>query len=303
MSLFISLLIIFISLIAYNYKSLKKLYIKRKKKKLEDYFNLYDLIEKVKENQRKETFIFFYSQILVSKFFCKLIIFNQQYNLDTNNPIKIPINKTNKIKSNFTEEIALISNDGQIQKFIINICYHMNNYYQIILDKQENSLSLEIVFYSKKNHFPELIKGNSVSLNNYENHNIPFLKRYNIINISRGEFYNIYDKYSYNQLKEENKHLLKDFNSLFVNFVNKIDEDNFEGKIYKQEENKNFEIFNDDENQLLNITIEFISQNITNKIKKLDASFIRLIYISYLLLIDKIDIKTIYSVIKKLSNN
>ena len=299
---FISLLVIIISFIAYNFKFLKKKYIQIKQKRLEDYFNLYNLLKEIKNYQKKETKIFFYCQTIVSNYYSKLNIFNQEYELNSNDPIEIQIKKTNKLKSDFTEKIILKSNSGDMKYFIINICYHMNNYYQIILDKIEDSLSLEIVFYSKNNQFPKCIKGNDFSFKNYDNKNIPFLKRYNIINISREEFYLIYNTYAFNKLEESSKLLLKDYNSLFINFIHKINEDNFEGKIYNQIEDKVFEDFNDDEIKLLNLTKKFISDNINNK-DYLEDSFIKLIYTSYLFQINNFDSKLIKELLNKISTN
>ena len=43
----------------------------------------------------------------------------------------------------------------------------------------------------------------------------------NSINISRNEFYDIYNKYSFNELTEINKSLIKNSNTLFINFIDK----------------------------------------------------------------------------------
>ena len=118
-----------------------------------------------------------------------MIIFDKEYNLNEKTPLIITISKTNPLKSNFTENIILKSDNDDTKNFIINICYHIDNYYQILLDKIEDPLSLEIVFYSKENKFPKSLKGKSVTINDYDNSNFPNLKRFNKVNISRNEFY------------------------------------------------------------------------------------------------------------------
>ena len=119
--------------------------------------------------------------------------------------------------------------------FIINIAYNMDNHYQIILDRIENSLSLEIVLYSKENKFPKKICGNKLILKDYEDNSISHLKKYNLINIPRKEFYNIYNTYCPIKLNDKNKNDLSETNSFLVNFIIKK-KNNFIGRIFKQEE-------------------------------------------------------------------
>ena len=164
-------------------KSLKKNYINSKKKRLEDYLNLYDLLKAIKDYHKKKTKLFFYCQQLVSNYYTKLNIFGNDYELHSNKIIDITIEKQNPLKSDFTEKIFLKSKNGDTKEIIINICYHINNYYDIILDNIEDSLSLEIVFYSKDNKFPKSFEGNSFTFKDYDTDHIPILKRYNTINI------------------------------------------------------------------------------------------------------------------------
>ena len=109
----------------------------------------------------------------------------------------------------------------------------MNNYYQIILDKVLDPLSIELVLYSKTNYFPQLKIRNSIDLKYFNDNAIHNLKRYNIINISREDFYQMYNNYCANKLREESKLLLENKNSLFVNFIVK-DNNECEGRIFEQ---------------------------------------------------------------------
>ena len=311
-SLIISIIIIILSFLICSFKSLKRLfnniikslknkYIKIKKKRLEDYLNLYDLMKQIKDYRKKETKIFFYCQKLVSNYYTTLNIFNQDYELDPNKSIYISIDRQNPIKSDFTEKILLKSKNNDTKEFIINICYHMNNYYDIILDNIKDSLSLEIVFYSKENKFPNSFKGNSFTFKEYDKEHIPYLKRYNVINISREEFYKIYKTYASNQMKEENELLLQNSKSLLVNFIDKNNENKFEGKIYQQLEDKMIEDFNFKELQLLTETKKFILENIQNK-EYIDDSIFNILYTSYAAKIQNmIDKKLVKDLIKKIS--
>ena len=58
-----------------------------------------------------------------------MIIFDKEYNLNEKTPLIITISKTNPLKSDFTENIILKSDNGDTKNFIINICYHIDNYY------------------------------------------------------------------------------------------------------------------------------------------------------------------------------
>lgn len=283
-------------------KSLKKKHINLKKKRLEDYLDLYDLLKTIKDYHKKKTKLFFYCQQIVSNYYTKLNIFGHDYKLHSNKKIDITIDKQNPLKSDFTEKIFLKSKNGDTKEIIINICYHINNYYDIILDNIEDCLSLEIVFYSKDNKFPKCFKGNSFTFRDYDTDHIPYLKRYNVINISREEFYQIYNKYASNPIKEENKLLLATYNSLFINFIDKNNNNKYEGKIFSQLEDIIFEDFNDTEIKLLKRTKQFIIDNIKNK-HYIDDSTNKLIFRSFSALLENIDNKIIKELINKISYN
>ena len=149
-----------------------------RKKKLQYFFNPKDLKHDIEAFHKRKTVLYFYCEKLISNYYSKLTIFNKDYNLYNEAIIKIEVNKLELLDSDFTENIILQSPQGDKMDFIINISYNMNNYYQLILDKMINPLSLEIVFYSKQNQFPKLINANRLILKDYENNNIHSLKRY-----------------------------------------------------------------------------------------------------------------------------
>ena len=255
-TILITIVLIILTLII-NRKSLKYIYINSKKKKIEKFFDLYDLRKEIKDFEKSETKVIFYCEKLVSNYYSKLLIFNSEYVLDIEKPIEIQIDRKNPIKSDFTEKITLKSINGETKEFIINICYYINNYYQIILDKIEDSIYSEIVFYSKRQKFPKTFKGKNITFKDYNKNNIPLLKRYNIININRNELYQIFDNYVSNKLTNENKFLLEQYNSLFINFIDEIEQNNYMGKIYTQEEDEIIEDFSQKEIEFLESTLKF----------------------------------------------
>ena len=56
----------------------------------------------------------------------------------------------------------------------------MNNYYQVILDKVLDSLSIELVLYSKNNSFPQLKIRNRFEKKSLGENAIHILKRFNL---------------------------------------------------------------------------------------------------------------------------
>ena len=223
-----------------------------RKKKLQYFFNPKDLKHDIEAFHKRKTVLYFYCEKLISKYYSKLTIFNKDYNLYQDAIIKIEVNKLELMDSVFTENIILQSPQGDAIDFIINISYNMDNYYQLILDKMTNPLSLEIVFYSKQNQFPKLINANQLILKDYGNNTIHNLKRYNLINVSKKQFFSIYNKFSSNKLNEKNKKLLYDKNSLFINFINKNGL-KYEGRIFEQKKDS-------DDGEFTNEEVELLSQ-------------------------------------------
>ena len=220
-----------------------------KKNKIEQYFNLKELKKIIEDYNKKETILYFHCETLVSKYYSKIYIFNEEYDLKENETIKIKVKKFELINSDFTEKIILKSEKGKID-FIINISYNMNNHYQIILDKIDIPLSLEFVLYSKDNKFPKNPSGDKFILKDYEDNSIPFLKKFNLINISQKDFYQIYNTYSSKKLDNKKKYDFNKEKSLFVNFIIKNDNE-IEGRIFKQEEELEYQEFTKEEIELL----------------------------------------------------
>ena len=221
-----------------------------RKKKLEYFFKPRDLKRDLEAFYKRKTVLYFYCEKLISNYYSKLTIFNKDYNLYNEAIIKIEVNKLELMDSDFTENIILQSPQGDKMDFIINISYNMDNYYQLILDKMINPLSLEIVFYSKQNQFPKLINANRLILKDYGNNTIHSLKRYNLINISKKQFFIIYNKFSSNKLNDKNKKLLDNKNSLFINFINKNGL-KYEGRIFEQNKDSDDSDFTNEEVELL----------------------------------------------------
>ena len=264
--LFTFLLIILTAFILVK-KPLNNFLLSLKKKKLEKYFDLKEFKENIEAFNKKETFLIFHCEKLISKYYSKLIIFNTEYNLNENDIIKIKVEKAELMKSDFTENLTLKSEKEEVN-FIINIIYHMNNHYQIILDKSINYLSLELVIYSKQNKFPKIITKNALTFKDYKDNEIPNLKRYNLINISKDDFYTIYHINTLEKLDEKNIFLLQDYYSLFVNFIHK-DKDKYEGKIFVQKEDLIEKEFTEKEMALLNEVKKLIDNCTKNKTSRL----------------------------------
>ena len=213
---------------------------------------------------KKETLLFFHCDKLIHKYYSKLIIFNKEYNLDENDIIKIKVEKGELFNSDFNASIILKSDKEEI-KFVINISYFMNNHYQIILDKIKDSLSLAFVIYSKENKFPgkiNEINKNKLCLKDYGDNSIPYLKKYNIINLSRQSFYNMYNYNCTNKIEEKSNLFLDEINSFFVNFVIK-DKNSIKGRIFEQKEDYEYKDFTKDEINLLNEIKILIVDNFT----------------------------------------
>ena len=233
------LITLFIYLIYYYKKSAFS-----KKKKLEDYLGLADLKQDIERLNKKETILFFHCQKLLKKYFSTLVVFNEEYTINSNDIIHIKTEKINVLSSDFTEKIILKTDSGESIDFIINVSYNMNNYYQLILDKIENPLSVQIVIYSEEDKFPKIKAYNNFAFKDFkEGSTLPYLKRYNLINMPKDTFYKIYADLTGKSLEEKNLFLLENINSLFVNFI--VDSKKTEGKIFKLEENEE-EIFNKD---------------------------------------------------------
>ena len=269
-----------------------------KKAKLEKYFDLDELKKDIDYYNKKETILYFHCEKLISKYYSKLLLLNKEYELNENKIIEIKINKNELLNSDFNEQIILKSEKEEI-KFVINICYNMNNHYQIILDKIENSLSLDIVLYSKKNNFPKNAIGDKFILKDYKDNIIPFLKKFNIINISREDFYKIYNCFSSKELDEKNKKELINKNSLFVNFIIK-NENDVEGRIFEQEEETDYEEFTKEELELLE-KIKKLTSNFTKDKIKILKDLIFFIYYEYLKIVENQE-NTIKSITSKFSN-
>ena len=175
----------------------------------------------------------------------------------------------------------------------------MNNHYQIILDKIEDSLSLDVVLYSKENKFPKNANGNIFILKDYKDNIIPFLKKFNIINIPREDFYKIYNFFSSKELDEKNKKELINKNSLFVNFIIK-NENDIEGRIFEQKEEIKYKDFTKDEIDLLE-KIKSITSNFTKDKIKIIKELKFFIYHGYCKLVEK-QKNTVKSILKKFSD-
>ena len=241
---FNAIILILITLFIYLIYYYKKSSIS-KKKKLEDYLGLADLKQDIEGLNKKETILYFYCQKVVKKYFSTLVIFNEEYTINSNNTICIKTKKINVLSSDFTEKIILKTDSGESIDFIINVSYNMDNYYQLILDKIENPLSVQIVIYSKEDKFPNIKAYNNLAFKDFkEGSTLPYLKRYNLINMPKDTLYKIYADLTGKSVEEKNLFLLENINSLFVNFI--VDSKKTEGKIFKLEENQEDNLFNKD---------------------------------------------------------
>ena len=97
-------------------------------------------------------------------------------------------------KYTINEEIILISKNNETKKFLISINKHLDNHYNIIINKMvDKAFSLEIIYYStNKEFFPEYLQIENVVKFSYEKNNLKYMRRYNIVNISLNDIYNIY---------------------------------------------------------------------------------------------------------------
>ena len=216
-----------------------------KKKKLEDYFGLTELKQYVEKLNKTETILVFLCQKLIKKYFSKLVVFNKEYTINSNDEIQIKAEKINLLSADFTEKIILKSDSGGSIDFVINVSYNMNNYYQLILDKIEDPLSVQIVIYSKENKFPKIKAFDNLVFKDFkEESTLPYLKRYNLINMPKKIFQKIYANLTSKNIEEGNLFLMEKINSLFVNFIVKSKET--DGRIFELEENQDENLSNKD---------------------------------------------------------
>ena len=279
----------------------KKLFIFQKKR-LSECFNLGNLYSEIIQFYKRKTNIVFHCEKVISKYYTKLIIFGETHDLNENIPIKISLDEKKPITTDDTVKITLKSDNGSGKEFLININYHMDNYYQILMDDYDDSLSIETIFYSKENEFFKDLNADKIIIKGYDNKNIPHLKRYNIINIPRKEFYVFFNNYSKNKLDEKTKSSLIKYNSLFINFIHRKENKFYEGKIFHKSEEKNINInFNEAELNAINMTKEFLSQHIYKPKINIDDILIASLYM--LKLNDQnINVNTINSIANKISN-
>ena len=111
-------------------------------------------------------------------------------------------------KYNINEEIILIGKNNEIKKFLISINKHLENHYNIIINKiTDKAFSLEIIYYSNiKEFFPEQLQIENIDKFIYEKNHLKYMRRFNIVNISLNDIYNIYC----NEMEEDEKLKKKD---------------------------------------------------------------------------------------------
>lgn len=130
-------------------------------------------------------------------------------------------NKKFSYKNEITEKIIL-SNEEKEQEFLINVKRHHDNYYNFFINvEKENAYSLEVVFFYKdiKDSFGN-IQVNNTKIETKEI--FPKTIRYNLINISLTNCFQLFDSYSdnkINELDETQKKELFSENNLFFNFI------------------------------------------------------------------------------------
>ena len=91
--LLFSLVLIIISFLIYRRNLFKKIIIAFKKNKLEKYFYLKELKGEIEEFHKKKTVLYFCCEKIISKYYSRLIIFGEEYQLKENDIIKIDVNK------------------------------------------------------------------------------------------------------------------------------------------------------------------------------------------------------------------
>ena len=112
--------------------------------------------KKLENYKYKKTELIFNFEIINkdNPLYNKLTIFNKPHPIEPNKPLRIIVNRKDKIKSDFNDYITL-SNRNSSQTFIITINLRQENFYQTFLDSTNNTNATEIVFYSKDSNIPK----------------------------------------------------------------------------------------------------------------------------------------------------
>ena len=225
-----------------------------KKKFLKSFLKEYNKL--VNNYLNKETELIFHFQIINknNELYNKMTIFNKEYEIEPNKPIRIKINEKNLIEPDITDYVSL-SNSKSNKSFLITINLRQENHYQTFLDSVKNTNATEIVYYSKDKNIPNNLSAGYTVIKNFETEFIPRIKRFYGINVGINDIRLLFNYYSLNKL-EEKKIINTD---LFINLIE--NKDIIIGRIFEQKIEKKEQCF--DENEI-NFLRQF-EQEILNK--------------------------------------
>ena len=214
--------------------------------------------KKLENYKYKKTELIFNFEIINkdNPLYNKLTIFNKTHPIEPNKPLRIIVNRKDKIKSDFNDYITL-SNRNSSQTFIIAINLRQENFYQTFLDSTNNTNATEIVFYSKDSNIPKNLSAGGLKIKNLETNHIPRIKRFYAINIDVNYVKLLYNHYASNKM-EDNEQIIND---IYINFIK--DEKTIFGRVFEQKIEKVIEDFNDNE---LNFLEKFEKEILKKKV-------------------------------------
>ena len=160
------ILLVFVLLFVLYWKKRKREQFKKKdmKMKLKDIGT--DLMKQIKEFLDKPTKINFIIRALTSENYFDTIIWdNKEYSLKKVKELNFSLSSLNFDDSIITKKSITLIKKNIKKEFMIEIYLHQNNYYDLFIDFNENSYSMEAIFFSfKPKLFPESVKINNVDL-------------------------------------------------------------------------------------------------------------------------------------------
>ena len=212
------ILLVFVLLFVLYWKKRKREQFKKKdmKMKLKDIGT--DLMKQIKEFLDKPTKINFIIRALTSENYFDTIIWdNKEYSLKKVKELNFSLSSLNFDDSIITQKSITLIKENIKKEFMIEIYLHQNNYYDLFIDFNEDSYSMEAIFFSfTPKLFPESVKINNVDLTR-TNFGLKDRIVVNSINIRKECCIEFINKYDDSKIIEDDPIFNIGKNNIFIN--------------------------------------------------------------------------------------
>ena len=220
---FILAIIFFILIIIFTYFCYKKNKKKKQLRRINNIKELTDYGEKLLQNMeafwKKRTIINFKIKTLNNnqEKFNKINWENKDYNLDSEIPMFEINNNEIKEKNTIVVQKTILLKGKKTREFLIDVYLHQINNYELFIDYNENSYSIETIFFSfNNNYLPKNIKMKEIDLS-LDNFNFSDRLINNVINIDKDNAITFINKYSNLNIQSNNPIFNNENNNLFLN--------------------------------------------------------------------------------------